>query len=460
MAARSAAKSLFALYRQCHNWGTYIEIAMKYFILSGASMIFGWALADSAIAANPAHIQRLLKTNQCSMCDLSGANLAEANLFGANLVNANLRGANLAGANLGSANLTDADLTGATLVRAYLHLAVLENTNLTQANLNGAYLKDAAIANITVSGANLAAVNLSRTNLVGTNLSGVDLRGANLSAALLSGMKAQGAIPNGNQMAILGSLAASKLICDVSYTQMASEGAGMLGLEWGTAQLAGANLSGANLSKALLVNGDLQKANLTGANLTGACLKGSKLHNAQLDQANLQNAALAGAILEGVNLTTVKNGNFEGAFRSEQEAKKQEQQAKAAILQTSVTEALLQINAVQEAHYLGQGQFISQWDDLDLDLPPETDTYRYQLVSAPDRPDRQAQTAVIAIPKTNDLKAYVGIVAISQQNQEFVSVSIVCESQQPTQSIPTLPQYRSSEKEITCPIGFVLTEKQ
>lgn len=429
---------------------------MKYFMVSGASVILAWAMANSAIAANPAHVQRLLKTNQCPMCDLSGANLAEANLFGANLVNANLRGANLSGANLGSANLTDADLTGANLVRAYFHLAVLENTNLTQANLKGAYLKDAAIANITVSGANLADVNLSRTNLVGTNLSGVDLRGANLSAALLSGMKAQGAIPNGNQMAILGSLAASKLICDVGYTQMASGGASLVGLEWGTAQLRGANLARANLSKALLVNGDLQRANLTGANLTGACLKGSKLHNAQLDQANLQNAALEGAILEGVNLATVKNGDFAGAFRSEQEAKKQEQQAKTTVLQESVTKAVSQINAAQESHYLGEGRFIEQWADFDLDLDPETDTYRYQLLSSKDRNDRPAQATVIAIPKADDLKAYVGIVTIEQQNQEVVSFSIICESQQPTKTIPTLPSYQSSDNQIACPTGFVL----
>jgi len=46
-----------------------------------------------AQAANPEHLQRLLESNQCQNCDLSGADLKDTNLFGANLVNANLKGA-------------------------------------------------------------------------------------------------------------------------------------------------------------------------------------------------------------------------------------------------------------------------------------------------------------------------------------------------------------------------------
>lgn len=55
--------------------------------------IFAIAAIPAAHAANPEHLQRLLKTNQCPNCDLSGADLKDTNLFGANLTNANLKGA-------------------------------------------------------------------------------------------------------------------------------------------------------------------------------------------------------------------------------------------------------------------------------------------------------------------------------------------------------------------------------
>jgi Pentapeptide repeats (8 copies) len=80
-------------------------------------------LALPVKAANSDHIRRLLDTNTCPNCDLSGANLSGANLSGANLTNANLRSANLS-----NANLSGADLRGA---------------NLDGANLNGANLRDA-----------------------------------------------------------------------------------------------------------------------------------------------------------------------------------------------------------------------------------------------------------------------------------------------------------------------------
>ena len=54
---RSTVQPLVASGGQCHNWVTYIEIAMKYFTVSGASVILARAMADSAIAANLAHVQ-------------------------------------------------------------------------------------------------------------------------------------------------------------------------------------------------------------------------------------------------------------------------------------------------------------------------------------------------------------------------------------------------------------------
>ena len=46
--------------------------------------------ASSAYAFDPADLQKLMDTNECVKCDLSGANLEGANLMDANLSGANV----------------------------------------------------------------------------------------------------------------------------------------------------------------------------------------------------------------------------------------------------------------------------------------------------------------------------------------------------------------------------------
>jgi uncharacterized protein YjbI with pentapeptide repeats len=65
-------------------------------------------VAGLAKAYDPGDLRRLLDTNSCPGCDLSGANLR-----GANLRNANLSGADLSGADLNDADLSGANLSGA-----------------------------------------------------------------------------------------------------------------------------------------------------------------------------------------------------------------------------------------------------------------------------------------------------------------------------------------------------------
>ncbi len=64
---------------------------------------------------------KLLDTNACKGCDLSGALLYGADLSGADLAVANLFGAQLPGANLSGANLTHANLHQANLEGANLY---------------------------------------------------------------------------------------------------------------------------------------------------------------------------------------------------------------------------------------------------------------------------------------------------------------------------------------------------
>jgi len=91
--------------------------------------------ATSASAFDPAHLKRLMETNECKGCELYNANLLGAKLRGAILVeailaSADLRNAILREANITGANLGGADLTGANLTRAYMNGAILCNTTM------------------------------------------------------------------------------------------------------------------------------------------------------------------------------------------------------------------------------------------------------------------------------------------------------------------------------------------
>ncbi|MEH1858356.1 MAG: pentapeptide repeat-containing protein [Nostoc sp.] len=64
-------------------------------------------------AYNVDDVRRLISTNKCPRCDLTGADLRGADLRGADLREADLRGVDFTGADLRGADLTDAILTGA-----------------------------------------------------------------------------------------------------------------------------------------------------------------------------------------------------------------------------------------------------------------------------------------------------------------------------------------------------------
>lgn len=121
--------------------------------------LFTALLVTPVGAENLSHLNQLLSTKKCDLCDLTGsglvmadlanaslkgadlrqANLSQANLQGADLSGANLTGASLHGANLTGANLAGANLTGTDLRNSYLSNATLINTNIQQAFIRGAY---------------------------------------------------------------------------------------------------------------------------------------------------------------------------------------------------------------------------------------------------------------------------------------------------------------------------------
>lgn len=399
-----------------------------------------------AIAANPDHVQRLLKTNQCPLCDLRGANLQDANLFGANLVNANLTAANLAGANLGSANLTDADLTGANLSRAYLHLATLENTNLSQADLRRAYLKDATLINTNFRGSRLQGVNLSRTNLAGVELRGADLSGANLSNTFLTGLRASRA---GQQPEVVGiNLGSSffEYLCEHPLDQTVAEGTKHAGFDLVMANLSGTNLSNANLSQAMLANADLRGANLAGADLSGACLNRSQLNHAILDGANLYDTKLDRALLEGASLNNLRNANLSGTVLTALEAKFGPAQLEA-------QQWVGAMNRAQQAYYLERSQFAGKLEDLGLQVRSETELYLYRVFL---HRDRTKAVMVAGVPKVRGLKTFIGVVNASQivRTGDWTALAALCESESAIPTLPRVPTEIPLTGAVPCPAGF------
>ncbi len=113
-----------------------------FLILSDVCLVGGLHAAQGKVQENR---KRLLETNSCPGCDLTGADLKRANLPGANL-----QGANLSYAQLHLATLTRANLQNAVLINTELNGANLADADLRGADLRGTNFTDAYIVGIKV----------------------------------------------------------------------------------------------------------------------------------------------------------------------------------------------------------------------------------------------------------------------------------------------------------------------
>jgi Pentapeptide repeats (8 copies) len=127
--------------------------------------------------ANPASdLQKLLTTNRCEGCDLSGVNLIGIDLSNAQLQGAKLNAANLSGADLSGANLTKVSAVGTSFMGANLQKTTLVKASLIYANLAKAQLNDAILQGTDLQGANLVGADLN-----GAKITESDFVGANLA---------------------------------------------------------------------------------------------------------------------------------------------------------------------------------------------------------------------------------------------------------------------------------------
>lgn len=111
-----------------------------FLMLSGVFIVGGVHASQGKVQENR---KRLIETNSCPGCDLSGADLNRTNLPGANL-----QGANLSYAQLHFATLTKANLQNAVLKNTALNGANLADADLRGADLRGTNFTDAYLVGI------------------------------------------------------------------------------------------------------------------------------------------------------------------------------------------------------------------------------------------------------------------------------------------------------------------------
>ncbi len=149
---------------------------MKLLTILAAALAVVTVPAWSARADSASDLQKLLTTNRCEGCDLSGVNLIGVDLSNAQLQGAKLNAANLSGADLSGANLTKVSAVGTSLMGANLQKATLVKASLIYANLAQAQLNDAILQGTDLQGANLVGADLN-----GAKITESDFVGANLA---------------------------------------------------------------------------------------------------------------------------------------------------------------------------------------------------------------------------------------------------------------------------------------
>ena len=149
---------------------------MKLLIILTTTLALVTVVAGSAQADSASDLQKLLTTNRCEGCDLSGVNLIGIDLSNAQLQGAKLNAANLSGADLSGANLTKVSAVGTSFVGANLQKTTLVKASLIYANLAKAQLNDAILQGTDLQGANLVSADLN-----GAKITESDFTGANLA---------------------------------------------------------------------------------------------------------------------------------------------------------------------------------------------------------------------------------------------------------------------------------------
>ncbi|MFN6567243.1 type IV pilin-like G/H family protein [Dendronalium sp. ChiSLP03b] len=115
------------------------------------------------------------------------------------------------------------------------------------------------------------------------------------------------------------------------------------------------------------------------------------------------------------------------------------------------------INRVQQAYYLEHNTFAKTFEQLALGIKPETERYRYQIVSQGKQPQSVISTAAAKKP---ELRSYTGIAFTRKIKGDILTFTAICETDKPSDIPPITPKLPIKESQaVQCPRGSHLLSK-
>ncbi|MEL6462193.1 MAG: type IV pilin-like G/H family protein [Cyanobacteria bacterium J06621_15] len=110
------------------------------------------------------------------------------------------------------------------------------------------------------------------------------------------------------------------------------------------------------------------------------------------------------------------------------------------------------IAVAEMAHIYEHNKFTSNFDDLGINLNPETKYYSYKFIVF----DEQKIVQYAAVAKQMFLKSYTGATYFAKTHNEYTVKYIICESDNPTQKSPDKMKW--IDYKVNCPNGYSLIE--
>lgn len=110
----------------------------------------------------------------------------------------------------------------------------------------------------------------------------------------------------------------------------------------------------------------------------------------------------------------------------------------------------------QQAYQLEKGTFGKSIQELGVNIIPETENYRYQMVPQ----SGNKSVMITAQAKKPALKSYTGAVFTMKKGQDVVTVTGICETTISSTTPPTMPKFTGNESSaVECPPGSSLPLK-
>lgn len=122
-------------------------------------------------------------------------------------------------------------------------------------------------------------------------------------------------------------------------------------------------------------------------------------------------------------------------------------------------EAKLNVGAMlraQQAYLLEKGKFSPSIEDLNIGIKPETQNYRYKIVSQ----TGNKSVMISAQTKNSTLKSYSGAVFATKQGSTETTFTGICETDKPTTTPPSIKfTLTNGVGAVECPPGSTLISK-